>query len=116
MFTSITVIGSDASSTVNIKRPVIQAALFAGNFIIGAVVSVCLVKLFYRFVSVVDNSSSKISASKRNRFSAECMLLISSMIHLARSGLVARHPNSDIIDRMWTCLVVSPCLVLVIIF
>ncbi|CDS40206.1 Coatomer subunit beta [Echinococcus multilocularis] len=98
-------IRSEAASTGDVKRPVIQAALFANNFTIGSVVSVCLVKLFCHFVSLLDNPDTNTSATEKNRFSAECMLIISSMIHLACSGLVACHVNSDIIDRMWTCLV-----------
>ncbi|KAL5961870.1 Coatomer subunit beta, partial [Taenia solium] len=98
-------IRSETASTDDLKRSVIQTALFANNFTIGAVVSVCLVKLFGQFISLLDNSDTNASATEKNRFSAECMLIISSMIHLARSGLVARHVNSDTIDRMWMCLV-----------
>ncbi|VDM33224.1 unnamed protein product [Hydatigera taeniaeformis] len=96
---------SEAASTDGLKRPVIQTALFANNFTIGAVVSVCLVKLFCHFVSLLDDSDTNASVTEKNKFSAECILIISSMIHLARSGLVAHHVNSDTIDRMWTCLV-----------
>ncbi|KAM7532573.1 hypothetical protein Aperf_G00000131736 [Anoplocephala perfoliata] len=94
-------IRSETAASENLKRPVIQAALFANNFIIGAVLSVCLVKLYCRYATLVGASD----AAAKNRLAAECMLIISSMIHLARSGLVARHTNSDIIDRMWTCVV-----------
>lgn len=104
---TVVVVGSEAAPTDDLKRPVIQTALFANNFTIGAVVSVCLVKLFCQFISLLNNSDTNASATEKNRFSAECMRIISSMIHLARSGIVTRHVNSDTIDRMWTCLVVS---------
>uniref|UniRef100_A0A5K3FWB2 Coatomer subunit beta n=1 Tax=Mesocestoides corti TaxID=53468 RepID=A0A5K3FWB2_MESCO len=96
-------IGSGASSADNFKRPVIQAALFTNHFFVGAVLSAGLVKLYSRYISLVDSSESGVEA--KNKFSAECMLIISSIIHLARSGLVTRHVNPDIIDHMWTCLV-----------
>lgn len=91
----------DPNTAENLRRPVIQAALFANHFIIGAVLSACLVKLFYRYADLVGSSDP----AARNRFGADCMLIISSMIHLARSGLVAKLVNSSITDRMWTCLV-----------
>ncbi|KAM3184259.1 hypothetical protein ACTXT7_008698 [Hymenolepis weldensis] len=94
-------IRSEANTVENLKRPVIQAALFANNYIIGAVLSVCLVKLFCRYAALVGSSDP----SARNHFAADCMLIIASMLHLARSGLVAKIANFDITDRMWTCLV-----------
>lgn len=90
----------------NFKRPVIQAALFANAFIIGVVLSTCLVKLYCRLVELLDRTDTSIFEADKNKFSAECMLIISSMLHLARSGLVGRHVNPDVVDRMWTCLVV----------
>ncbi|VDO12103.1 unnamed protein product [Rodentolepis nana] len=94
-------IRTESNAAENLKRPVIQAALFANHFIIGAVLSACLVKLFCRYADLVGSSDP----AAKNRFGADCMLIISSMINLARSGLVAKLANSNITDRMWTCLV-----------
>ncbi|KAA0188212.1 Coatomer subunit beta, partial [Fasciolopsis buskii] len=94
----------------NFKRPVLQAVLFDANYLPGVVLSVCLVKLFYRFVLALTEKeglltdSPKKAEARENSFSAECMLIIASMLHLAQSGILAHQVNPDHIDRMWICL------------
>ncbi|CAH8518867.1 unnamed protein product [Heterobilharzia americana] len=104
----------DASGSTNgIKRPVLQAALFESHYMPGVVLSVCLVKLFYRYSLILNQEQKKVSKdetmktklnSKENSFAAECMLIIASMIHLATSQLLPHQVNPDHLDRMWICL------------
>ncbi|THD26023.1 Coatomer subunit beta [Fasciola hepatica] len=94
----------------NFKRPVLQAALFDVHYLPGVVLSVCLVKLFYRYVLAVTEKeglltdSSKKVETRENSFAAECMLVIASMLHLAQSGILSHQVNPDHVDRMWICL------------
>ncbi|VDQ04030.1 unnamed protein product [Trichobilharzia regenti] len=104
----------DASGSGNtVKRPVLQAALFESHYMPGVVLSVCLVKLFYRYSCILNCEQNKAGkdegvkskfTSKENSFAAECMLIIASMIHLATSQLLPHQVNPDHLDRMWICL------------
>ncbi|KAH8859633.1 Coatomer subunit beta [Schistosoma japonicum] len=104
----------DSGPVNGIKRPVLQAALFESHYFPGVVLSVCLVKLFYRYSLILkqeqmkavnkDESTNIKIVSKENSFAAECMLIIASMIHLATSQLLPHQVNPDHLDRMWICL------------
>ncbi|CAL8095379.1 unnamed protein product [Calicophoron daubneyi] len=95
-----------------VKRPVLQAALFEAQYMPAVVLSVSLVKLFYRYVNALlenmkkstDAESAKKMETRVNSFAAECMLIIASMLHLATSGLLPHQVNHDHLDRMWICL------------
>nr|VZI32536.1 unnamed protein product [Spirometra erinaceieuropaei] len=90
------------------KRPVIQAALFANSFMTGIALSVSLVKLFCRYLEGLNETLLSTTAEfqrRKNKFAAECLLIISSMVHLARSGLIPHRTDPDVIERMWLCLV-----------
>lgn len=45
--------------------------------------------------------------SKQNSFCAEVMLVISSIVHLGKSGLPQKSMTEDDYDRMMLCLQVS---------
>ncbi|VDL95455.1 unnamed protein product [Schistocephalus solidus] len=90
------------------KRPIIQAALFANSFMVGIALSVALVKLFCRYLENLNEtllSSTAEFKRQKNKFAAQCLLIISSMVHLARSGLIPHRTDPDVIERMWLCLV-----------
>lgn len=72
-----------------------------GDFFIGASISTALAKLALRFVRDAD------SAPVRNRFCAEAMLVISSILHLGRSGLPQKAISNDDADRLGLCLKVT---------
>lgn len=107
---SVSAVTKTGPGSKNFKRPVLQAVLFDANYLPGVVLSVCLVKLFYRFVLALTEKeglltdSPKKAEARENSFSAECMLIIASMLHLAQSGILAHQVNPDHIDRMWICL------------
>ncbi|VDK83853.1 unnamed protein product [Dibothriocephalus latus] len=91
-----------------LKRPVIQAALFANSFMSGIALSVSLVKIFCRYLESLNETLLSTTAEfqrRKNKFAAECLLIISSMVHLARSGLIPHRTDPDVIERMWLCLV-----------
>lgn len=79
-------------------RPPLRKYLLEGNFYLGAVIANTLVKLAFRYNSLESNSS------KQNAFGAEVMLLISSIVHLGKSGLPQKSMTEDDYDRMMLCL------------
>ncbi|KER23243.1 hypothetical protein T265_08815 [Opisthorchis viverrini] len=102
-----TVSNKPTSGAKAVKRPVLQSALFEASYMPGVVLSVCLVKLYYRYVSALSEQLKKDEkklAARENSFAAECMLIIASMLHLANSGLLSHQINPDHLDRMWICL------------
>ncbi|MPC15383.1 Coatomer subunit beta [Portunus trituberculatus] len=79
-------------------RPPLRKYLLEGNFYLGAVIANTLVKLAFRYNSLESNSS------KQNAFGAEVMLVISSIVHLGKSGLPQKSMTEDDYDRMMLCL------------
>ena len=69
-----------------------------GDFFIGASVTTALTKLALRFVQQVD------SVQVQNHFCAEAMLVITSILHLGRSGLPQKAISNDDAGRMGLCL------------
>merc|ERR1712032_1208767 len=65
---------------------------------IGAAIGSTLTKLALRFASLVTDEV------KQNRFSAECMLVISAIMHLGSSGLSDKAITRDDSDRLQLCL------------
>ena len=53
---------------------------------------------YFRFANLVDDQV------KQNRFSAECMLVISAIMHLGASGLPDKAITRDDSDRLQLCL------------
>ena len=61
------------------KRPPLRQYLMDGDFFIGAALGTTLTKLALRH-------GNQVTKSKQNRFDADVMLIMSSMIHLGKSG------------------------------
>lgn len=61
------------------KRPPLRQYLMDGDFFVGAALGTTLTKLALRYGELS-------TASKRNHFDAEVMLILSGIIHLGKSG------------------------------
>merc|ERR1711936_693914 len=79
-------------------RPPLRKYLIEGDFFIGAAIGSTLTKLALRFASMVPDEV------KQNRFTAECMLVISAIMHLGSSGLPDKAITRDDSDRLQLCL------------
>ncbi|CAL4124489.1 unnamed protein product, partial [Meganyctiphanes norvegica] len=79
-------------------RPPLRRYLLEGNFYLGAVIANTLVKLSFRHNTLEPDNS------KQNSFGAESMLIISSIVHLGKSGLPTKAMTDDDYDRMMLCL------------
>uniref|UniRef100_A0A8C4QM38 Coatomer subunit beta n=1 Tax=Eptatretus burgeri TaxID=7764 RepID=A0A8C4QM38_EPTBU len=80
------------------ERPPLRAFLLDGDFFVGASLATTLTKLALRYITLVD------SDHKKNVFLAEAMLIMSSVLHLGRSGLPKKAISEDDVDRISVCL------------
>jgi len=91
------------------ERPPLRKYLMEGDFFIGASIATTLTKLALRFVQLST------SMQLQNQFCAEAMLVITSVLHLGRSGLPQKPISNDDAERLGLCLKVlaerSPVLV-----
>jgi len=88
----------DKKKGAEVERPPLRKYLMEGDFFIGAAIGSTLTKLALRFASLVADQV------KQNRFSAECMLVISAIMHLGSSGLPDKAITRDDSDRLQLCL------------
>ena len=98
------------------ERPPLRKYLMEGDFFIGAAIGSTLTKLALRFLlflllqssafNLISNRFAGLVADqvKQNRFSAECMLVISAIMHLGGSGLPDKAITRDDSDRLQLCL------------
>jgi len=63
--------------------------LMDGEFFVGAALGTTLTKLALRYALLVND------VKKRNRLSAEAMLVLASVLHLGRSGLPTKVSETD---------------------
>lgn len=68
-----------------------------GDFFIGAALGTTLTKLALRY-------GAKVPKANQNKFDAEVMLIIASIIHLGKSGLPSKAITNDDKDRLLFCL------------
>ena len=80
------------------ERPPLRKYLIDGDFFIGAALAGTLTKLALRWDSLVKDEA------KQNRFTAECMLIIASVLRLGTSGLPEKAITKDDEDRLQLCL------------
>jgi len=80
------------------ERPPLRKYLMEGDFFIGASLGGTLTKLALRF------SALETDPVKQNRFTAECMLVVASILHLGSSGLPEKAITKDDADRLQLCL------------
>ncbi|XP_063232537.1 coatomer subunit beta isoform X1 [Bacillus rossius redtenbacheri] len=87
-----------SSSKKGEARPPLRQYLMDGDFFIGSSLGTSLAKLALRYCTLVADPR------KHNRFTAEAMLIISSVLHLGKSGLPAKAMTNDDADRLLLCL------------
>ena len=80
------------------RQASLRSFLLDGDFFIGAALGTSLCKLVIRYMS------SEEDASKQNRFCAEAMFIIASILHLGRTNLPSKPMNEDDHDRMIMCI------------
>jgi len=103
------VFSAAVTTTKKEERPPLRKYLMEGDFFIGASIATTLTKLALRFVQQTSN------IQLQNQFCAEAMLVITSVLHLGRSGLPQKPISNDDAERLGLCLKVlaerSPLLV-----
>ncbi len=80
------------------RQPSLRTFLLDGDFFIGAALSTSLCKLVIRYIDLEADST------KQNRFCAEAMFIIASILHLGRTSLPSKPMNEDDFDRMLMCV------------
>jgi len=80
------------------ERPPLRKYLMEGDFFIATAIGTTLSKLALKYAAVVKDPK------RVNRFNAESMLVLSSILHLGRSGLPAKAITEDDFERVALCL------------
>jgi len=89
---------AQTSKKKEVERPPLRKYLMAGDFFVGSVLATTLTKLALRYSTLVPD------AVKQNKLRAEAMLIISSVMHLGRSGLPEKALSDDDLERLQLCL------------
>ena len=84
-------------------RPPLRKYLMDGDFFIGASLATVLTKLAIRYQMALKKEGGD-TAARENRFLAETMLVLASILHLGKSGLPAKPITDDDADRIALCL------------
>eukprot|EP00111_Clytia_hemisphaerica_P011216 TCONS_00032857-protein len=79
------------------QRPPLRSYLMKGDFFIGSAIASTLTKLALRFYEVDSNTNHQ------NKFTAEAMLIMASIIHLGKSGIPEKAITDDDLDRIAVC-------------
>ncbi|KAH8362426.1 hypothetical protein KR200_007050 [Drosophila serrata] len=80
------------------KRPPLRQYLMDGDFFIGAALSATLTKLALRYGDLEPE------ARAQNRLTTQVMLIMSSILHLGKSGFPSKPITNDDTDRIFVCL------------
>jgi coatomer subunit beta len=80
------------------RSPSLRSFLLDGDFFIGAALATSLCKLVIRYMNCEQDST------RQNRFCAEAMFIIASILHLGRTSLPSQMINEDDYDRMIMCI------------
>lgn len=80
------------------KRPPLRSYLLKGDFFIGSAIGSTLTKLALRFLQIDSNTSHQ------NKFCAEAMMIMASIIHLGKSGIPEKAITEDDLDRLAVCV------------
>nr|XP_054775033.1 coatomer subunit beta-like isoform X2 [Lytechinus pictus] len=75
------------------QRPALRGFLMDGDFFVGACLSTVLTKLALRYLDLSKDQK------KQNRFLAEAMLIMATIIHLGKSGLAKTNITNDDVDQ-----------------
>lgn len=79
-------------------RPPLRQYLLDGDFFIAASLGTTLAKMVLRYNATVPDKR------QQNRFTTEAMLVMSSLLHLGKSGLCTKSMTNDDADRLFLCL------------
>jgi coatomer subunit beta len=80
------------------RQQSLRTFLLDGDFFIGAALATSLCKLVIRYMGLEEDST------KQNRFCAEAMFIVASILHLGRTGLPSKPMNEDDYERMIMCV------------
>jgi len=80
------------------KRPPLRSYLMKGDFFIGSAIGSTLTKLGLKFLDVVSDQE------QQNKFCAEAMLIMASIIHFGKSGIPEKAITEDDVDRLAVCI------------
>ena len=80
------------------KRPPLRAYLLKGDFFIGSAIGSTLTKLALKYFDIV------LDEAKQNKFCAEAMLIMASIIHFGKSGIPEKAITEDDLDRLAVCV------------
>lgn len=86
------------SVDLNELRPTLRGFLLNGNFFIAASLARSLVKLAFKYTSIEENKK------KQNRFNAESMFILASILHYGKSGMPKKAINEDDFETINLCL------------
>ncbi|KAL9694462.1 hypothetical protein quinque_013747 [Culex quinquefasciatus] len=89
---------SVAPVSKKVERPPLRQYLMDGDFFIGTTLAATLTKLVLRFIELESNEK------KQNRLCSSAMLIMSSILHLGKSGLPTKAITNDDMDRIFLCL------------
>jgi coatomer subunit beta len=81
------------------KRPTLRGFLLQGNFFIAASLARTLTKLTLKYLHLVKGNHLK-----ENRFVAETMFILASILHFGKSGLSKKPINEDDYESINVCL------------
>lgn len=80
------------------QRPPIRQYLMDGDFFIGASLAATLTKLVLKYLELEKNKI------KQNKLTTSAMLVMSSILHLGKSGFPTKSITNDDADRIFLCL------------
>lgn len=80
------------------QRPPLRSYLMKGDFFIGSAIGSTLTKLALRFLDVQPD------VAEQNKFVAEAMLIMASIIHFGKSGIPEKAITEDDVDRLVVCV------------
>lgn len=80
------------------QRPPLRQYLMDGDFFIGTTIATTVTKLAVKFADVENNNQ------KVNRINTTAMLIMTSILHLGKSGLPAKAITNDDVDRIFFCI------------
>lgn len=81
------------------NRPTLRGFLLQGNFFIAAALARTLTKLAFKYVKLTETDHIK-----QNRFMAEAMYIMASVLHFGKSGLAKKQITEDDTDSINVCL------------
>uniref|UniRef100_A0A182TUN0 Coatomer subunit beta n=1 Tax=Anopheles melas TaxID=34690 RepID=A0A182TUN0_9DIPT len=81
-----------------VERPPLRQYMMDGDFFVAATLASTLTKLALKFIQLEPNEK------KQNRLCTCAMLIMSSILHLGKSGLPTKAITNDDTDRIYLCL------------